>query len=101
MAYAMDTSGYGFVGAVPDQVFEGIREISVDINTTEAGGRNFVEIKVIPADQVFVNAMPCIPDLPCNDGWDYDDIGAVGAGTQQEATGLTIATPSQPDGYHF
>lgn len=102
MAYAMDTSGYGFVGALPDQVFEGVEEVSVDINTTSAGSRNFVEIKVIPADQVYVNAMPCIPDLPCNDGWDYDDIGAVGAATNsQDGTGLTIATPSQPDGYHY
>ncbi|MBX2836886.1 MAG: hypothetical protein KTR35_08520 [Gammaproteobacteria bacterium] len=102
MAYAMDTSGYGFTGALPDQVFEGLREVSVDINTTSAGSRNFIEIKVIPADQVYVNAMPCIPDLPCNDGWDYDDIDAVGAGTNSQAgTGLTIATPEQPDGFAF
>ncbi len=102
MAFAMDTSGYGFVGALPDQVFTGLTEVSVDINTTSAGGRNFVEIKIIPADSVFVNGLPCIPDLPCNDGWDYDDIGAVGASTDsQEGTGLTIATPEQPDGYHF
>lgn len=102
MAYAMDSSGYGFTGALPDQVFEGVKEVSIDINTTSAGSRNFVEIKIIPADQVYVNAMPCIPDLPCNDGWDYDDIGAVGAGTDsQEGTGLTIATPDQPDGYAF
>ena len=102
MAYAMDTSGYGFVGALPDQVFRGLTEVSVDINTTSAGARNFVEIKVLPADQVHVNAMPCIPDLPCNDGWDYDDIGGVGAGTMsQDGTGLTIATPDQPDGFAF
>lgn len=102
MAYAMDSSGYGFAGALPDQVFAGLREISVDINTTSAGSRNFIEIKVVPAEQVFVNAMPCIPDLPCNDGWDYDDIAAVGAGTvSQEGTGLTIATPDYPDGLSF
>ena len=102
MAYAMDSSGYGFTGALPDQVFEGVREVSIDINTTTAGSRNFVEIKVIPADQVYVNAMPCIPDLPCNDGWDYDDIGGVGAGTDsQEGTGLTISTPEKPDGFSF
>ncbi len=102
MAYAMDSSGYGFVGALPDQVFEGIRDVSVDINTTTVGSRNFVEIKIMPADQVFVNAMPCIPDLPCNDGWDYNDINGVGAGTNsQEGTGLTIATPTQADGYDF
>jgi len=102
MAYAMDTSGYGFTGALPDQVFHGLEEVSVDINTTSAGGRNFVEIKVVPADNVFVNAMPCIPDLPCNDGWDYDDVGGVGAGTNsQEGTGLTIATPDRPDGHQF
>ncbi|MEM6956172.1 MAG: hypothetical protein AAF645_10805 [Myxococcota bacterium] len=102
MAFAMDTSGYGFAGALPDQVFEGVTEVSVDINTTNAGGRNFIEIKVIPADNVYVNAMPCIPDLPCNDGWDYNDIGAVGASTDsQEGTGLTIARPSAPDGIRF
>lgn len=102
MAFAMDTSGYGFIGALPDQVFEGLREVSIDINTTSAGSRNFVEIKVILAEQVYVNAMPCIPDLPCNDGWDYTDIGGVGAGTDsQEGTGLTIATPEQPDGFAF
>ncbi len=102
MAFAMDTSGYGFVGALPDQVFEGLTQVSVDINTTSAGSRNFIEVKVIPADQVFVNAMPCIPDLPCNDGWDYNDINAVGAGTDsQEGTGLTIATPDQQDGYDY
>ena len=102
MAFAMDTSGYGFVGALPDQVFEGLTEVSVDINTTSAGGRNFIEIKVIPANNVFVNGMPCIPDLPCNDGWDYNNIGAVGAGTNsQEGTGMKIATPAEPDGYRF
>lgn len=102
MAFAADSSGYGFVGGLPDQVFTGVKEVSVDINTTTAGSRNFVEIKVIPADQTFVNAMPCIPDLPCNDGWDYDDIGAVGAGSDsQEGTGLQIATPQRPDGYKF
>lgn len=102
MAYAMDTSGYGFVGALPDQVFRNVSEVSVAINTTSAGSRNFVEIKVLPADQVFVNAMPCIPDLPCNDGWDYDDIGGVGAGTDSQAgTGLTIATPAEPDGHRY
>jgi len=98
MAYAMNTSGYGFVGAVPDQVFEGIREVSVDINTTSAGSRNFIEIKVLPADQVYVNAMPCIPDLPCNNGWDYDDIGGVGA---SRGGGMTIATPNKPDGFRY
>ena len=57
---------------------------------------------MLPADQVYVNAMPCIPDLPCNDGWDYDDIGGVGAATiSQAGTGLTIATPARPDGYAF
>ncbi|MEM9464448.1 MAG: S-layer homology domain-containing protein [Actinomycetota bacterium] len=102
MAYAMDTSGYGFVGALPDQVFRDVSEVAVDINTTSAGTRNFVEIKVLPADQVFADAMPCIPDLPCNDGWDYDDIGGVGAGTMaQDGTGLVIATPDRPDGYAF
>jgi hypothetical protein len=102
MAYAMDTSGYGFIGALPDQVFTGISEVSLKINTTTAGSRNFVEIKIIPADNVYVNAMPCIPDLPCNDGWDYDSLGGVAAGTQsQEGTGLSIATPQQPDGYSF
>jgi len=46
--------------------------------------------------------LPCIPDLPCNDGWDYDDIGAVGASTDsQEGTGLKIATAQKPDGYQF
>jgi|GEM_PF-3109681 len=102
MAYAMDTSGYGFVGSLPDQVFEDVNEISVDINTTSAGHRNFVEIKVIPANQTFVNAMPCGPDLPCNDGWDYDDVNGVGASTfSASGTGLMINTPSRPDGYIF
>lgn len=102
MAYAMDTSGYGFVGGLPDQVFTGVTEVSVDVNTTSAGGRNFIEIKVLPAAQTFVNAMPCGPDLPCNDGWDYDDIGGVGASTSsQEGTGLMINTPERPDGFSF
>lgn len=102
MGFAMDTSGYGFVGGLPDQVFEGVTEVSVDINTTTAGSRNFVEIKVIPAEQTYVNAMPCGPDLPCNDGWDYNDIDAVGASTDsQEGTGIRINTPDLPDGYYF
>lgn len=102
MAFAMDTSGYGFAGSLPNQVFEDVTEVAVDISTTSAGSRNFIEIKVIPADNVFVNAMPCIPGLPCNSGWDYDDINGVGAGTDsQEGTGLKIATPVQPDGYRF
>jgi len=102
MAFAMDTSGYGFVGALPDQVFKGLTEVSVDINTTSAGARNFIEIKVIPANNVFVNGLPCIPDFPCNDGWDYNSINAVGASTDsQEGTGMKIATAQQPDGYRF
>ena len=102
MAFAMDTSGYGFAGALPNQVFEGLTEVSVDINTTSAGARNFIEIKVIPANNVFVNGLPCIPDLPCNDGWDYDDIQAVGVSTDsQEGTGMKIATPAVPNGYRF
>lgn len=102
MGFAMDTSGYGFVGGLPDQVFENVQEVSVDINTTTAGLRNFVEIKVLPADQTYVNAMPCGPDLPCNEGWDYDDVGGVGASTDAlEGTGMTINTPARPDGYIF
>ncbi len=102
MAFAMDTSGYGFAGGLPDQVFEGISEVSVDANTTQAGGRNFLEIKVLPADQTFVNGLPCGPALPCNDGWDYDDVSGVGASTDaQEGTGLYIHTPAQPDGFRF
>ena len=102
MGFAMDTSGYGFVGGLPDQVFDGVHEIAVDINTTTAGVRNFVEIKVLPASETYVNAMPCGPDLPCNDGWDYDDIGGVGASTSsQDGTGLQINTPVRPDGYTF
>lgn len=102
MAYAMDSSGYGFVGGLPDQVFEGVEEVSVDINTTSAGTRNFVEIKVLPAAQTYVNAMPCGPDLPCNDGWDYDDLGGVGASTNaSDGTGLVINTPNRPDGHIF
>lgn len=102
MAFAMDSSGYGFAGGLPDQVFQGVEEVSVDINTTSAGGRNFIEIKILPASETFVNAMPCGPDLPCNDGWDYDDIGGVGASTSsQDGTGLMINTPQRPDGYTF
>jgi len=102
MAYAMDSSGYGFVGSLPDQVFENVDEVSLDINTTSAGARNFVEIKVIPADKTFVNGMPCGPDLPCNDGWDYNDIDGVGGITfSQEGVGLQIATADRPDGETF
>lgn len=102
MAFAMDTSGYGFAGALPDKVFEGVTEVSVDINTTNAGARNFVEVKIIPANKVFLNGLPCVPDFPCNQGWDYNDIGGVGASTDSTlGTGLTIATPIRPDGYHF
>ncbi len=102
MAYAMDSSGYGFAGGLPDQVFEGVREVSVEINATSAGGRNFVEIKVLPASETYVNAMPCGPDLPCNEGWDYDDIGGVGAATvSQDGAGLNIHTPAEPHGHYF
>ena len=102
MAFAMDTAGYVFAGALPDQVFTDVDEIRVDVNTTTAGFRNFVEIKVIPADQTFVNALPCGPDIPCHDGWDYDDVGGVAAGTNsQEGTGLVINTPARPNGHVF
>ena len=102
MAYAMDSSGYGFTGGLPDQVFEDVTQISLDINTTSAGGRNFVEIKVLPANETYVNALPCGPDLPCNEGWDYDDIGGVGAVTEAaDGTGLQIVTPARKHGYIF
>lgn len=103
VVYAMDATGYGFAGSLPDQVFDRVTQVSVDINTTSFGNRNFVEIKVIPADNVFVNGMPCGPDmLPCNNGWDYDDIGGVGAVTfEADGTGLRIATAEDPNSSKF
>ena len=102
LAFTLDTSGYGFAGTLPDQVFEGVTEVAVDINATTTGFRNFVEIKVIPASQTFTNGMPCGPDIPCNDGWDYHDIGAVGITTAHaDGVGFAINTPDAPDGHQF
>ncbi|MEM8706464.1 MAG: hypothetical protein AAGE98_08400 [Actinomycetota bacterium] len=102
MSVAPDTTGYSFTGSSPDLVFESVERISFSVNMTSAGSRNFWEVAIIPADQSWVDAMPCIPDLPCNDAYDYDDIGAVGFGNQSnEGSGFQIATPDSPDGVYF
>ncbi|MEM8705419.1 MAG: S-layer homology domain-containing protein [Actinomycetota bacterium] len=102
MAFTMDTSGYGFAGGMPDQVFTNVREVAVDINTTSAGIRNFVEIKVLPAGDFHIDSLPCGPDIPCNDFWDYGRIGGVGASTDSlRGTGLAIHTPEKENGYYF
>ncbi len=102
MSVVPDTSGYTWTGAAPDQVFEDVRRVSFTVNMTAAGIRNFWELSVIPADEAWVDAMPCIPVLPCNDRYDYDDIGAIGFGNNDaDGSGFTIATPSRPNGHQY
>lgn len=102
MSVVPDTSGYTFTASSPNVVFENVDRISFEVNMTSAGNRNFWEVAVIPAEQSWVDAMPCIPDLPCNDGYDYSDIGAVGVGNHGTAgSGFDIATPDRPDGYGY
>lgn len=102
MSVVPDTSGYSFTSSSPDLVFDEVERISFRVNMTSAGERNFWEVAVIPADDAWVDGMPCIPDLPCNDNYDYDDIGAVGFGNfNQEGSGFLIATPDVPDGHWF
>lgn len=99
MSHVQNNSGYNFVGSSPNLVFEDVQRISFEVNMTSAGFRNFWEAAIIPADQAFTNGMTCGPDLPCNNGFDYDDLGAIGFGTNmQEGTALNVFTPGEPDG---
>ncbi|MEM8707752.1 MAG: hypothetical protein AAGE98_14910 [Actinomycetota bacterium] len=102
MSVAPDVTGYSFTAASPDLVFDEVEHISFEVNMTSVGVRNFWEVAVIPADEAWVDGMPCIPDLPCNDSYDYDDIDAIGFGNQNyNGSGFQIATPAKPDGYIF
>ncbi|MEM8876176.1 MAG: hypothetical protein AAGD32_18170 [Planctomycetota bacterium] len=99
MLTAPDTAGYVFVAVSPNQVFLDVERVEFEINMTNAGSRNFWELAFIPADQAFVDGMPCIPDLPCNANHNYDDLGAVGFGTHNGAgTGLLMADADNPNG---
>ena len=102
MSVVPDSSGYSFTSSSPNLVFEDVERISFEVNMTSVGSRNFWEVAIIPADEAWVDGMPCIPDLPCNDFYDYDDIGSIGFGNQsQEGSGFQIATPDRPDGIAF
>lgn len=102
MSVVPDTAGYSFTGSSPNLVFEDVERISFTVNMTSAGERNFWEVAVIPAEGSWVDAMPCIPDVPCNDGYDYDSLGAVGFGNFETAgSGFQIGTATEPDGYSF
>lgn len=102
MSVAPDTTGYSFTASSPNLVFDDVERVSFTVNMTSAGERNFWEVAVIPADETWVDGMPCIPDLPCNDFYDYDDIGAVGVGNQaHEGSGFQIGWPEVPDGVTF
>jgi hypothetical protein len=91
-----DTSGYSIGSFSPWQTFEDVTEIRWDINVTDLGGRQFAEVKLIPASAYDTQNLPCIPDLPC-DTDDYDVLGAVGATFFNNTQ--WIGTPAFPDGF--
>lgn len=99
MSHVQNNSGYNFVGSSPNLIFTDVERISFEVNMTTAGSRNFWEVAIVPAENAYTNGMACIPVLPCNDGDDYDDLGAIGFGTNShEGTALHVATPDAPDG---
>jgi len=91
-----DTSGYSIASFSPWETFTDVAEIRWDVNVTDLGGRQFPEIKIIPADEYDPNNLPCVPDIPC-DTDDYDTLGAYGTSFFEEVP--RIATPDFPDGY--
>lgn len=91
-----DTSGYSIGSFTPAMTFEHVREVRWSINVTDLGGRQFTEVKVIPADVFDFQNLPCVPDLPC-DTDHHDELGAVGASTFGQE--LSIGTPEWPHGF--
>lgn len=84
------TSGYDFSAAWTQQTFSGATEVSWDQNITNLGGRNWSEVKIVPASQWNPVRPPCAhPNVPC---WASAAAGGTGDGTVITAvdTGATI-----------
>ncbi|MEM8922081.1 MAG: hypothetical protein AAGD35_01170 [Actinomycetota bacterium] len=73
-----DTSGYSIGGFAPKQSFSGVTEVRWDVNITEMGGRQFPEVKIMPASSVDFQDLPCAVEwLPC-DTSTHGQLGSVG-----------------------
>ena len=99
MSFAPDTSGYSFTGSAPPLVFTDVERVSFEVNQTSIGGRAFWELAIIPAENAWVDAMPCIPALPCNDNFDNPDLGSYSFGNNdQEGSAFRFEGPDGGDG---
>lgn len=96
MSNVLNAAPYVFTGSSMPKIHEGIQRLAFQVNMTNNGGRSFWEIAVIPADQSFVDGMPCGGNLPCNDNYDYETLGAIGFGNRsQVGTAFRVATPTE------
>lgn len=91
-----DTSGYSIGAFTPAMTFEGVTEVRWSNNVTDLGVRQFIEVKILPADVFEFQNLPCVPDFPC-DTDDYDVLGGVAASLQQGQP--RVATPDFPHGW--
>jgi hypothetical protein len=93
-----DTAGYSIGAFSPAQVFNDVSEIRWDVNITDLGGRQWIEVALIPAAVFDFQYLPCQGWLPCNSST-YDELGAVGFGwTGNNAEVARILTPEFPNG---
>ncbi len=102
MSFAPDTSGYSFTGSAPPLVFTDVERVSFEVNQTSIGGRAFWELAIIPAENAWVDAMPCIPALPCNDNFDNPDLGSYSFGNNDFNINTSISihpVPCDLEGY--
>ncbi|MEM7274068.1 MAG: glycoside hydrolase family 44 protein [Actinomycetota bacterium] len=73
-----DTSGYSIGAFTPTTTFRDVREVRWSVNITDLGGRQFTEVKVIPAGRFDFQNLPCtIEWLPCDTGG-HGELGSVG-----------------------
>jgi hypothetical protein len=73
-----DTAGYSIGAFSPARAFEDVREIRWDVNISDLGTRQFIEVKVIPVDSFDFQDLPCAVEwLPCETST-HGELGSVG-----------------------
>ncbi len=100
MSFVPDTSGYSFTGSAPPLVFTDVERVSFEVNQTSIGGRAFWELAIIPAENAWVDGMPCIAAIPCNDNFDNPDLGSYSFGNMgQYGSAFRFEGPNGGQGF--
>ena len=74
-----DTAPYSIGGFAPAEEFVGVREVRWDVNLTDLGGRQWVEVAIVPADVFDFQNLPCASWVVDCGTANYFELGAVGA----------------------